>query len=595
MNMAGVDDSEAKARWDDALTAAAMFAVDFVGLRGVAMRAPAGPVRDLWMGYLRSLLTPDAPVRRMPAGIEDDRLLGGVDLAGTLRCRRSVVQSGILVQANGGIIVTPMAERLNPATAARIASVLDRGEVVLEREGISQRLETQFGVIAFDEGENPDEQMPAALAQRLAFHLDLGGLSARGLTTQRSDIRQIQSARARLANVEQAADNIVVGLVRTAASFGIDSIVAPILALRAAQVAAALGERSRISAEDAILAARLVLAPRALSCPTDEQVGARQDAEEPGSAPQSSDHCEGDVSASEGLSNIEDVMRAAIQAALPSGLLGALKGRSSFRSKPTPQSGLGTAQASSSRGRPAGVRMGQMRSGARLAIVETLRAAAPWQTVRKAERVVRARSRRIEVRAEDFRIKKFVKRRESTIVFCVDASGSVAFHRLGEAKGAVELLLGEAYAARTFASLIAFRGQRAELLLPPSRSLTRAKSILSALPGGGGTPLSAGIEAAVQTAIAERAKGREPLIVLLTDGRANIANDGATARPRAFAEALMAAKTIAAQGLSAVFVDTSPRARLECEQLADSMAAKYVSLPHVEADRLRDIVREAAG
>lgn len=237
--------------------------------------------------------------------------------------------------------------------------------------------------------------------------------------------------------------------------------------------------------------------------------------------------------------------------------------------------------------------MGEMRPGARLALVETLRAAAPWQSVRSAHKSVISESNRIDVRREDFRFKKFAQRRTSTVVFCVDASGSTAFHRLAEAKGAVELLLSEAYVARTYVALIVFRARAAEVLLPPSRSLTRAKALLSTLPGGGGTPMAAGIDAAVLVALAERSKGREPLIVLLTDGRANIARDGQALRPRATEEALIAATQVDAQRLAAVLVDTSTRAREEGPALASAMRARYVALPRVEASAVRDVVRAA--
>ena len=124
----------------------------------------------------------------------------------------------------------------------------------------------------------------------------------------------------------------------------------------------------------------------------------------------------------------------------------------------------------------------------------------------------------------------------------VDASGSAALNRLGEAKGAVELLLAECYARRDQVALLAFRGRAAELLLPPTSSLVRAKRSLSALPGGGGTPLAAGLDAALAAAAAERRRGRTPTVVLLTDGRANVARDGAGDRARAEADALAAAR-----------------------------------------------------
>ncbi len=157
-------------------------------------------------------------------------------------------------------------------------------------------------------------------------------------------------------------------------------------------------------------------------------------------------------------------------------------------------------QAAASRtGRPIGSRRGDPRRG-RLDLLGTLRAAAPWQAIRQRE----GETRRIVVRRDDLRIRILRQRTETTTVFCVDASGSAALERLAEAKGAVELLLAEAYVRRDRVALVAFRGTGAELVLPPTRSLTRAKRGLSGLPGGGGTPLAAGIDAAVAVALGVR-------------------------------------------------------------------------------------------
>jgi magnesium chelatase subunit D len=119
-------------------------------------------------------------------------------------------------------------------------------------------------------------------------------------------------------------------------------------------------------------------------------------------------------------------------------------------------------------------------------------------------------AKRVEVRPDDCRITRFKQRTETTVVFVVDASGSTAFNRLAEAKGAVELLLADCYVRRESVALIAFRGTGAELLLPPTRSLTRAKRSLAGLPGGGGTPLAAGLEAAADLADAVSAQGSDP-------------------------------------------------------------------------------------
>ena len=167
-------------------------------------------------------------------------------------------------------------------------------------------------------------------------------------------------------------------------------------------------------------------------------------------------------------------------------------------------------------GRPTGVRRGEPQGGARLNLIETLRAAAPWQTLHRREAeaaaqaasdaitaagpsagvVVRTHNASIHVRREDFHVWRFKQRSETTTLFVVDASGSSALNRLAEAKGAVELLLADCYVRRDSVAVIAFRGAGAELLLPPTRSLVRAKRSLAGLPGGGGTPLAAGIGAA---------------------------------------------------------------------------------------------------
>jgi len=585
----------AASRWSNALHAARLFAVDPPGLCGVVVRAAPGPARDHWVEYLRRILAPGAAVRRLPPGVTDDRLLGGIDLVATLSAGHPVVQTGVLVEADGGIVVIPMAERLTAGFSARIAGTLDRGNVSIEREGIGRRISTRVGVVALDEGATPDEQLPRVLADRLAFHIDLDAISARELGSVNADAKEMQSARLGLAAVAPASEEIVGALARAATSYGIDSIVAPLLALRAARAAAALAGRTQITADDAALAAQLVLAPRANIIPDAELSEKAPGVPEPAEKHQPPEEQESrpDKGEQKYVADLDDVVREAMQSALPAGLLQTLKGVSGDRSPRDHRTGVGRERVSLVRGRSAGTRMGEMRPGARLALVETLRAAAPWQSVRNGKRSSKSGPKRIEVRREDFRFKKFVQQRASTVVFCVDASGSTAFHRLAEAKGAVELLLAEAYVARTYVALIAFRGRTAELLLPPSRSLTRAKALLSTLPGGGGTPMAAGIDAAVLVALAERSKGRAPLIVLLTDGRANIARDGQAARPRAMDDALAAATQARSQHLAAVLVDTSARARQEGAALASAMQARYVALPHLEASTVRDVVRAA--
>jgi magnesium chelatase subunit D len=255
----------------------------------------------------------------------------------------------------------------------------------------------------------------------------------------------------------------------------------------------------------------------------------------------------------------------------------------------------GALQQSAARGRPTGVQRGDPRGGARLNVVETLRVAAPWQRLRRQSRRETHRGThpapRIEVRQEDFRITRFKRRTGTTTIFAVDASGSSALHRLAEAKGAVELILADCYIRRDSVALVAFRGATAELLLPPTRSLVRAKRSLAGLPGGGGTPLAAGIDAAVALADAVRRRGETPVVVLMTDGRANIARDGTPGRARAEDEALAAARLARAAGVTAILIDTSPRPQPQAQRLAQEMNARYLPLPYADATALSAAVQ----
>ncbi len=119
--------------------AAALFAVDPVGLGGVVLRSRAGAERDAWLTLLKRLLPVGQALRRIPLHINDDRLLGGLDLAATLQAGRPIAMRGLLAEADGGVVLLAMAERVGPACAAGIAAVLDSQQVVVERHGVGTR------------------------------------------------------------------------------------------------------------------------------------------------------------------------------------------------------------------------------------------------------------------------------------------------------------------------------------------------------------------------------------------------------------------------------------------------------------------------
>jgi magnesium chelatase subunit D len=568
--------------WSDAAFAAALLAVDPGGLGGLVVRGGAGPVRDAWLELLRDLLPASAPLRRCPLNIADDRLLGGLDLTQSLASGRPIAQRGVLADANGGIVILPMAERVSDATGARISAVLDDGHVAIERDGLAARAPAVIAIVALDEGVGPEERPPSALVERCAFQIDIEAARVQDLSVGDVDEAQVVAARALLAQVRPVDDALIESLCEATMALGIGSARAPVFALRAARAVAALDGRYCVSLEDIACAARLVLAPRATQAPPSNEAAQAQEGEvEPQPEVASS------VGASDAGRETEpsgsaptEVVIAAVEAALPDELLSAPFAKERTRVARAHASGGGAKVLSPLRGRPVASRSGALRAGERLNVVETLRAAAPWQKLRGA-------SDRIAVRRDDFRIRRFAERRESTTIFVVDASGSAAFQRLAEAKGAIELLLADAYVSRAHVALVSFRKVAAEVLLPPTRSLARARRRLADLPAGGGTPLANGLQAALLLALAEKARGRTPRLMLLTDGRANITADGKPGRARAEQDALAVARLVRAEALSAVHVDTSPRPRPGAEKLAEAMGARYTPLPFANAGALR--------
>ncbi len=637
-------DEEDQARARDAVSAAALFAVDPQALVGVAIRALAGPVRDQWLALVRGWLPPDRPWRRVPLNIADGRLLGGLDLSATLSAGRPIAERGLLAESDGGVVLLAMAERLSAGTVARIAAVLDDGELRLARDGVAGTVPARLAVIALDEGIEPDEGLAAPLLDRLAFRLDLDGLRRLDPEASGLDAASIAAARERLVKVELP-EAVITALTATADLLGIASLRAIWLATRAARAAAALDGREVVTEVDGTIAARLVLAPRATRLPTAEPPPeAGESPPEPENAPppdaSSQDTPPPEDNAEQPPIDLDqmmqDVLLAAATAAIPPGLLAQLKaGAQAGKARASGKSGA--VQKAATRGRPSGSRRGEPRAGQRLALIDTLRAAAPWQRLRRAERdactsvpspVERIRptlSRgergdqrlqnpsppgrgagvrdsaqrtdapdqgpRVLVRREDFHITRLEQRRETTTIFVVDASGSSALNRLAEAKGAVELLLADCYVRRDRVAVIGFRGAAAELLLPPTRSLVRAKRSLAGLPGGGGTPLATALDAAIELADAIRRRGETPGIVLMTDGRANIARDGKPGRVQAESDALAAAKRLAASGHATLFVDTSPRPQPSAAKLAGDMRAIYLPLPFADARALSAAVK----
>ncbi|GEO82346.1 magnesium chelatase subunit D [Pararhodospirillum oryzae] len=584
--------------WDEALVAATLFAVDPLGIGGIRVRALPGPVRERWQQFITALLPPDRPPRRVPIGISDDRLLGGLDLTATLQSGRPVARAGLLAEADGGVLLLPMAERVELGVAARLAATLDTGEVIAEREGLTLRSAARVGVIAFDEAGDDDERMAEALLDRLAIHLDLTRLGHRDAPETEADREAVAKAQ-QLFPAVTIPDDAVEAVVATAMALGVFSLRAPLQAVRVARAAAALDGRVTVDQDDVVMAVRLVLGPRATQMPAPPP---EDDQEEP---PPPEPPPEGEPPEpppenpeQEEQPSLEEILLAAAKAAVPPGLLARLQAGGSRR-RPGRAGKAGANAPTAGRGRPIGVRGGPLKPGARLNLIATLRTAAPWQRVRRQALEAALEPGRVLppvlVRPEDFRFTRYRKRTPTTTVFVVDASGSAAMHRLAEAKGAVELLLADCYVRRDQVALVAFRGKGAELLLPPTRSLVRAKRGLAGLPGGGGTPLAAGIELAGQIAEAVAHRGETPVLVFLTDGRANVCRNGLGGRVQAQEEALKEARQVRANGFTALMVDMAPRPDEKARQIALEMDARYLPLPYADANAISVAARAVAG
>ena len=617
--------------WLRALQVAQLLVINPHGLGGVILRARSGPVRDRWLAYLNTVAQLGGmrlPLRKMPLGISDENLIGGIDLDQTLRTGKAVLRQGLLAQCDQQLLLMPMAERVEVGAVAKVVSVLDNGFIAIERDGQSRRIESHFGVVALDEGIEDDEQPNEKIRQRVAFLLNLDILGWRDLPETDDDFvpdsQSLQDARENFSKVTVSEDSLD-ALVGVAEQLGVISIRALNLAINTAKCLAAFDGEDKVSSIHLQRAIALVLSPRATRMPqsappdeeeippeSDEQPENEQDPidQDPPPTPETppedqsqeeEQEDEEDQEEQEPESNaetpqaLEDEILEAAQAAIPADLLARLADLADLKSPKGMGGKTGAVKVGRMRGRPLGNMAGMPEGGKTLSIIDTLRAAVPWQAVRRAEMLSAGKlipSGKIFIRKEDFRIKRYQERTQTLTMFIVDASGSSAMHRLAEAKGAVELLLAECYIRRDQVAVMSFRGSTAELILAPTRSLVKAKRALSGLPGGGGTPLSRAIDESFEVASASMRKGLTPALVFLTDGRANIAKDGSPGRPKAMEDAQQSARAASYYSFKSLWIDTSPQARDEGKAMAALLGSMYLPLPNAGANEVSQAIMQ---
>lgn len=632
--------------------AANLLLVDPGGLGGMHCKARVSPWRTAFLQQYLSRAESIGPVVALASHADERSLIGGVDWAASLRQGLACFEAGVLGRVNKGVLKVGMADRLNLTMAGLIAQAMDQGALppTLARDdaGCASGSDLSFACLLLDEALDEENAAPGLLCCRLAFWISednllnqpLSMLSSADLLRARGFLR-----RCRVPGFAYTA------LSEAALAFGVDDLRAAQFALRAFRALLALARALDPQAQEALdheealgAVAALVFGPRATRLPNSAEAALHQDQGSKGELPPADtgvdqrqaardDQHQGrlrpdearqrdalaseldgeqlqagtrsatnsveasddqpaissqDESAQDGPRGVEQVLAlavAAAQALLPPGLLasGALAaaalsgsvstGRSATRSK----AGL--------RGRSLGVREGLPGPRTRLHVLATIRAAVPWQGLR--ERSSKDALMRIE--RSDLRIHRYEQRDQLTTVFVVDASGSAALHRLAEVKGAVELLLAQCYVRRDQVAVIAFRLDQAQLLLPATRSLTRAKRQLAALPGGGGTPLASALALTTKLMLQWRRQGQRIQAIVLSDGKANIDLEGKPGRRKAMLDAQHQARLLARlthRASRLVWVDTAPRPSSDAQSMAQLMGASYMLLPYANAQGL---------
>ncbi|TCD47114.1 magnesium chelatase ATPase subunit D [Chlorobium sp. N1] len=606
---------------DLAKKALMLLAVD-PALGGVVIPSAVGSGKSTLARAFAGILPEGTPFVELPLNVTEDRLIGGVDLEATLSSGQRVVQHGVLTKANGGVLYVDSLSLLDSSAVSHIMDAMSRGKVLVEREGLSEVHPADFMLVGTYDPSDGDVRM--GLVDRIGMIVPFTAQNdfrarkkivdivtgKRDAEDTRDELRMltgfIEAARTQLPQVSMTTEQMQ-AIIQTALSLGVEGNRADIFAVRAAMASAALEQRSDVDEEDMKLAIKLVLIPRATRMPEREEPAEEMGPEEEPppqeedvpedeeQQPDSSSDAENEEEPEETPDMIEELMMEAIETELPDNIMNI-----SLASKKKSTSGSRGEALNSKRGRFVRSQPGEIRDG-KVALIPTLISAAPWQEARRQERLRKVPGsvpKGLIISKDDVKVKRFRDKSGTLFIFMVDASGSMALNRMRQAKGAVASLLQNAYVHRDQVALISFRGKQAQVLLPPSQSVDRAKRELDVLPTGGGTPLASALFMGLETAKQARSKGiSQIMFVLITDGRGNIGLQAAF-NPDALkpskedlekeVEALSA--SVSADGIASVVIDTQMNylSRGEAPKLAQKLGGRYLYLPNAKAEQIVD-------